>query len=190
MTIDTFLYNDLKYTINMGKSPTVVGTSKVENYISVPYIEWLIDFGLMDMDFKNFMEKALVEEPSFILKTKIHPYVELAYNVATDLLTYIYPHEKKFYGDNKLDSDRILEHTFSDPQITYDDQQYTKDNQISLPREVVISHRVLFLEGTLNVVHKANGLFRLQAKFKELFSPTEQTYNIIGATNVSNPGVI
>lgn len=190
MVIDTFLYNDLRYKINLGKKPLLVGGVKVENYNSVPYIEWDVSFGLMDEDFKNYIEKLLIEEQSFDLKTKIHPYIELVYDDTTDLLSYIYPHEKKFYGTTKLDINRALAHTFIDPSITYDGQSYDKNSTVVLPTEIIIPHKVFFLDESLTVTHKTSGLFQVSAIFKEFFSPIDKTYSILGAVNVSNPGAI
>jgi len=188
MIIDTFLYNDLRYNINLGKKPLLVGSSKVDNYNSVPYIEWEVDFGLMDEEFKNYIEKLLIEEDSFSLKTKIHPYFKLIYDETTDLLSYIYPNEIKFYGENKIDINRSLDHTFIDPTITYDGLDYNKNTTVSLQSEITIAHRVFFLDESINVIHKTSGLFQVSAKFKEFFSPIDQTYTILGEVNVNNPG--
>ena len=59
MTIERFLYNELSYTISTGKSPVVVNSEKVHNKISVPFVNWEINFGVIDTEFKNFLEENL-----------------------------------------------------------------------------------------------------------------------------------
>ena len=189
MIIDTFLYNDLRYTINLGRKPLLVGDDIIDNYTSVPYIEWEVNFGLMDGEFKNYIEKLLIEENSFGLKTRIHPYFQLIYNEDADLLSYIYANEIKFYGLNKMDITRTLDHTFADPNIIYEGNSYNKIVTIGLQNEITITHKVVFLNESIKVIHKTNGLFQVSAKFKEFFSPTDKTYTTLGVANVNNPGV-
>jgi len=186
MVIDTFLYSDLRYTINMGKNPLLVDGVKVDNYTTVPYVEWEINFGLIDHEFKNYLEELLVEEESFDLVTQIHPSMKLVYDQTGDRLSYKYPHEAKFYGENTFDINRRLSHSLLGNNLVYENNTFDITTSSILSSGLRIPHRVHYLDGTLKLDHKFNNFFELSAKFKEYFQPTVLVNQQIGASSASN----
>ena len=80
MILERFLYEDLTYTINTGKSPVVVNSSKVHNKISVPFVNWEINLGMIDYEFKNFIEENLMASEEVKLITSVCPSYRLVKN--------------------------------------------------------------------------------------------------------------
>ena len=178
MIIERFLYNELSYTINTGKAPVVVNSEKVHNKVSVPFVNWEINFGVIDTEFKNFLEESLFLDSKIELVTNICP----AYRVIKEAgsLYYIYKHELDFYGPEKLDLNRTLDASFLNVENFLD-----VPNKL-LKNNLAYKHITLFLQDSFTVTHKASGLLECKCSLKEYFKPTSFIYTTEGASYASD----
>ena len=178
MTIERFLYNELSYTISTGKSPVVVNSEKVHNKISVPFVNWEINFGVIDTEFKNFLEENLFSADTIKLVTNICPAYRVIKN--NSQIFYLYKHELDFYGEGKVDLRRLLPGTFLGLDSFFD-----APNKL-LKNNLAYEHITLFLQDSFTVTHKANGLLECRCNLKEYFKPTNLNYTIEGSSYASD----
>ena len=178
MTLERFLYEDLTYTINTGKSPVVVNSSKVHNKISVPFVNWEINLGMIDYEFKNFIEESLMSADEVKFITSICPAYRIVKN--NSQYFYIYKHELDFYGSNFVDLRRVVP-----ASISSIDNFKDAPNKV-LKNFIAYEHTTLFLQDALQVIHKANGLMECRINLKEYFKPTSLSYELIGSSYASD----
>ena len=174
MIIERFLYDELSYTINTGKSPIVVNSEKVHNKINVPFVTWEINFGVIDTEFKNFLEENLFSTNVVELVTNICPAYRIIQNQSQ--LFYIYKHELDFYGESKFDSRRLVDASF-----VHQDNFFDITNKL-LKNNMAYKHITLFLQDSFTVTHKANGLLECRCSLKEFFKPSNAVYTIRGSS--------
>jgi len=174
MILERFLYEELSYTINTGKSPVVVNSEKVHNKISVPFVNWEINFGVIDTEFKNFLEENLLSSDSVDLITHICPAYRIIKNNSQQF--YIYKHELDYYGSDKVDLRRLVDNSHTIAENFFDPVN------LFLKPNLPLTHKVLFLQDSFQVTHKANGLLECRCVLKEYFKPTSLTYTVTGAS--------
>jgi len=154
--------------------------------VSIPYVLWEIDFGLIDHELKNYLENMLINEESISLITQVGPSFSLVYEETDNILSYVYPQETKFYGEHKFDVLRALNFSKNSGIINYEGIEFNINNQLSMPRNIKLSHRVQFMFNSISVSHRANGLVTMRASFKEYMQPIDRVFNTIGVSSASN----
>ena len=181
--IKRYLYNSMSFKIATGYKPVVVNTEVINSKLAIPQVIWNIDFGKIDLAFKNAIEETIFLEPN---NTTILSYIgphfyigkrtDVTSGLAEYYLTYVF--EYVYYSTfvNKPLSyvvdgtDHLIEDTLRIPI-----SQAEGDTPVSFTGAIPLPRKIFYLDSSLDFRHESNNIFNFKVKFNEIAAPLSYT---------------
>ncbi len=176
--ITKYLYNGLAFKEYSGIVPTMVNLDVIPVKVNIPKTTWKLSYDYVKKDLKNYIEEALYEnyndlylDPTIGPAFYIHKYIDLLSNVKY-YMTYI--HEYAFYQKPV------------NRQINYieDGTNHVLDGGLVIPNDLdgttvleldfyPFPRKVFMPKNSLDVTHKANGLFGIRLELEDIAKPLD-----------------
>jgi hypothetical protein len=187
--IPRYLYDDMTFQEYTGVRNTLVDTEVVPLKLNLPKVTWHLSLDYATLELKNAIELALHQHADDLyVETVIGPayYIDKRVDNLGDTHYYMtYLFEENYYG--KPVSRPLVYSTSGSDHILADGTVIPSSQSESSPPVTINSTRevprkVLFADSSLNIVHKANGLYSIKIKLEDIAKP-------MGYTDIYRVGV-